>query len=160
MTKIRYKIIAKLYYEELKLRVSFVLKKIKLNYKPLSKMKQENGLVFIVEDDERFAGQLEKELISSGFSNIMKFHNGVHCLEQMSHNPYLILIDQSLPDMKGSFLVEKIKTQSKTVHTILLTEEKTGKGIIDAMKFGSAIILKGEDDVIEMLHENLAQMKN
>ena len=82
--------------------------------------------IVMIEDDEGHARLIEKNIRRAGISNEIKhFADGTTALEYLfnapegpSHNgPCMVLLDLNLPDMSGTSILEKIKSNDKLHRT-------------------------------------------
>lgn len=83
--------------------------------------------IVLVEDDPGHARLIEKNIRRAGVNNeIVHFENGTMALEHLFANgvaPTLVLLDLNLPDMSGTQILEKLKSNPGTKHVpvIVLT---------------------------------------
>jgi CheY-like chemotaxis protein len=82
--------------------------------------------IVMIEDDEGHARLIEKNIRRAGISNdIRHFVDGTSALEYLvnspdgpAHNgPSMVLLDLNLPDMSGTTILEKIKSDEKLHRT-------------------------------------------
>lgn len=72
--------------------------------------------IVMVEDDHGHAKLIEKNIRRANIANdIVHFDHGEAALEylfskEVGHNPLLILLDLNLPDMSGTDILEKVKS--------------------------------------------------
>ena len=87
---------------------------------------QQHVGIVMVEDDEGHARLIEKNIRRAGISNdIRHFMDGTTALDYLfndpsgpNHNgPALILLDLNLPDMSGTSILEKVKSDDKLKRT-------------------------------------------
>ncbi|HEX2793466.1 MAG TPA: response regulator [Croceicoccus sp.] len=87
---------------------------------------QQHVGIVMVEDDEGHARLIEKNIRRAGISNdIRHFMDGTTALDYLFndpsgpyHNgPALILLDLNLPDMSGTSILEKVKSDDKLKRT-------------------------------------------
>ena len=80
--------------------------------------------IIMIEDDEGHARLIEKNIRRAGISNdIHHFTDGTSALDYMFHapdgpthnGPALILLDLNLPDMSGTDILARIKSESSGV---------------------------------------------
>jgi CheY-like chemotaxis protein len=80
----------------------------------------------MVEDDEGHARLIEKNIRRAGISNAIRhFADGTSALEYMSNHdegpalngPALVLLDLNLPDMSGTDILAKIKSDDRLKRT-------------------------------------------
>ena len=94
--------------------------------------------IVMIEDDEGHARLIEKNIRRAGISNDIKhFVEGTSALEYLfdapegpAHNgPALVLLDLNLPDMSGTSILEKIKSDERLhatpVVVLTTTDDKT-----------------------------------
>ncbi len=89
--------------------------------------------IILVEDDPGHARLIEKNIRRAGVNNaITHFESGTAALEYLSgngHAPLLVLLDLNLPDMSGTQILAKLKsdTTTKQIPVIVLTttDDKT-----------------------------------
>jgi CheY-like chemotaxis protein len=94
--------------------------------------------IVMIEDDEGHARLIEKNIRRAGISNDVKhFLDGTSGLDYLfnspegpAHNgPALVLLDLNLPDMSGTAILEKIKSDERLHRTpvvvLTTTDDKT-----------------------------------
>ncbi len=83
--------------------------------------------IVLVEDDPGHARLIEKNIRRAGVNNeIVHFENGTAALDhlmQVGKIPTLVLLDLNLPDMSGTQILERLKSNGDTKHVpvIVLT---------------------------------------
>tara|TARA_R110000850_G_scaffold152114_10_gene275300 strand:+ start:3194 stop:6853 length:3660 start_codon:yes stop_codon:yes gene_type:complete len=74
------------------------------------------GVILIVEDDEKFAGLLARTVRQRGHQ-VAIAHNGAQALEiSFSQRLAAVLLDIGLPDMNGLDVLEQLKADSRTMN--------------------------------------------
>jgi CheY-like chemotaxis protein len=94
--------------------------------------------IVMIEDDEGHARLIEKNIRRAGISNsISHFTDGGTALDFLFHDangpalngPALVLLDLNLPDMSGTSILEKIKSDDRLRRTpvvvLTTTDDKT-----------------------------------
>lgn len=89
--------------------------------------------IVLVEDDPGHARLIEKNIRRAGVNNeITHFTNGTAGLDYLLSNgsaPALVLLDLNLPDMSGTQILEKLKSNNGTKHipviVLTTTDDKT-----------------------------------
>jgi CheY-like chemotaxis protein len=89
--------------------------------------------IVLVEDDPGHARLIEKNIRRAGVNNeITHFESGTAGLEYLLSNgsaPTLVLLDLNLPDMSGTQILEKLKSNNSTKHIPIIvlttTDDKT-----------------------------------
>ena len=92
-------------------------------------MKNENKIkLFLVDDDALFLKSLEIEFLQHGDFTIETFTTGELCLENLSHNPDVIILDYHLDGidknaMNGIEALDKIKASNPNIPVIMLSSQ-------------------------------------
>ena len=92
-------------------------------------MKNENKIkLFLVDDDALFLKSLEIEFLQHGDFTIETFRTGELCLENLSHNPDVIILDYHLDGidknaMNGIEALDKIKASNPDIPVIMLSSQ-------------------------------------
>jgi CheY-like chemotaxis protein len=89
--------------------------------------------IVLVEDDPGHARLIEKNIRRAGVNNeIIHFASGTASLEYLmadGSEPTLVLLDLNLPDMSGTQILEKLKSNDGTRHipviVLTTTDDKT-----------------------------------
>jgi CheY-like chemotaxis protein len=80
--------------------------------------------IVLIEDDPGHARLIEKNIRRAGVNNpIIHFENGTSGLEHLlgnGHAPTLVLLDLNLPDMSGTQILEKLKSNASTRHVPII----------------------------------------
>jgi CheY-like chemotaxis protein len=83
--------------------------------------------IVLVEDDPGHARLIEKNIRRAGVNNqIIHYASGTAALDHLMANgtaPTLVLLDLNLPDMSGTQILEKLKSEAstRTIPVIVLT---------------------------------------
>ena len=92
-------------------------------------MKNENKIkVFLVDDDAVFLKLLEIEFLQHADIAIETFATGELCMENLSHNPDIIILDYHLDGidktaMNGMETLDKIKAFSPDIPVVMLSSQ-------------------------------------
>jgi CheY-like chemotaxis protein len=91
-------------------------------------------IIVLVEDDPGHARLIEKNIRRAGVNNEIKhFENGTAALGhlmQIGKTPTLVLLDLNLPDMSGTQILERLKSNAETKHVpviVLTTTDDKGE---------------------------------
>jgi C4-dicarboxylate-specific signal transduction histidine kinase len=94
-------------------------------------------LVLVVEDDAALLKLIEMRLAASGYRTV-GVADGAAALAWLKHDsPSLILLDYSLPDMRGEQLVEQIQGQGRRVPFVVATGHGSESVAVEMMKRGA-----------------------
>jgi DNA-binding NtrC family response regulator len=92
-------------------------------------MKNENKIkLFLVDDDALFLKALEIEFLQHADFEIETFSTGELCLENLSRNPDVIILDYHLDDiytnaMNGIETLDKIKAYNPDIPVVMLSSQ-------------------------------------
>src|SRR6187455_1814443 len=91
-------------------------------------MKKEKIRIFLVDDDAVFLKSLEIQFLDHADFIIEKFSTGELCLESLSHNPDVIILDYHLDGidknaMNGIETLDKIKALNPDVPVVMLSSQ-------------------------------------
>jgi DNA-binding NtrC family response regulator len=91
-------------------------------------MKNEKIKLFLVDDDALFLKSLEIEFLQHGDFTIETFATGELCMENLSHNPDVIILDYLLDSihknaMNGLETLDKIKMFNPDIPVIMLSAQ-------------------------------------
>lgn len=123
----------------------------------ISALQTDPCTVWIVEDDERFGGELSKLInLSSGFTAERVFANCEDALARLEEDipPDILLMDIGLPGMSGIEGIRRVKAIAPATRVVMLTVFENADNIIRAIGAGaSGYLHKGSslDDIVESL---------
>ena len=91
-------------------------------------MKNNKTHLFLVDDDALFLKALEIEFIQKGDFEIETFATGELCMENITHNPDVIILDYQLDGitknaMNGITTLDKIKEYDPEIPVIMLSSQ-------------------------------------
>lgn len=91
-------------------------------------MKNDKILLFLVDDDAVFLKSLEIEFLQHADFDIKTFSSGELCLEKISQNPDVIILDYHLDGinknaMNGMETLDKIKTINPDIPVVMLSSQ-------------------------------------
>jgi len=113
-------------------------------------MNKDKIKLFLVDDDAVFLKLLEIEFLEHGDFLIETYPTGEICLENMSHNPDLIILDYRLDGisknaMNGIETLDKIKEYNPEIPVVMLSEQDKIEVAIDCMHhLASDYVVKSE----------------
>jgi DNA-binding NtrC family response regulator len=96
-------------------------------------------LLFLVDDDALFLKSLEIEFTENTESIIKTFPTGELCLENISQNPDVIILDYYLNSVdknaiNGLETLDRIKTANQTIPVIMLSSQDKIEVAVNCMK--------------------------
>jgi DNA-binding NtrC family response regulator len=102
-------------------------------------MKNENKIkLFLVDDDAVFLKSLEIEFLQHADFTIETFATGELCMENLSHNPDVIILDYHLDgidknSMNGMEVLDKIKAFNPDIPVVMLSSQDKIEVAINCM---------------------------
>jgi DNA-binding NtrC family response regulator len=106
--------------------------------------------IFLVDDDKLFLKSLEIEFIQQGDYNVRTFATGEQCIEHLSEQPDVIILDYHLDGieenaMNGIDTLEKIKAIDVNIPVVMLSSQDKIEIAVNCMhKKASDYIVKSE----------------
>lgn len=110
-------------------------------------------LIYSVEDDEDISLIINKTLTKQGFT-VKSFENGKKFLEQfMLETPDIVLLDLMLPDMSGSDIIKKIRSNQKydNVHIIVVSAKHMTIDKVENLDLGANDYIEKPFDLLELM---------
>ncbi len=93
--------------------------------------------LFLVDDDELILKSFSRHLKNLGFENIKTFDNGGAALNQLTENPFLVLLDYQMADLNGFEVLRKIKRYNPNTYVIMLSSQDDLQSAVNTLKFGA-----------------------
>lgn len=118
-----------------------------------SPFRDENMIIYVVEDDESILKLIEYALKSKGYT-VKTFETGQEFFQELEkRRPDLVLLDIMLPDIDGREILKRLKTNKdyEDLWTMMITAKDTEYDIINALDLGADDYLKKPFSVLELL---------
>jgi len=101
-------------------------------------MNSEKIKLFLVDDDAVFLKALEIEFLQHADFTIEAFSNGEHCVENLTHDPDVIILDYYLDGISkdainGIQTLDKIKSFNPDIPVVILSAQDKIEVAIDCM---------------------------
>ena len=102
-------------------------------------MNEKKILLFLVDDDPLFLKSLEIEFSQNTESAIMTFATGEKCLENLSRNPDIVILDYYLNSVdknaiNGLEILDRIKTANPLIPVVMLSSQDKIEVSVNCMK--------------------------
>ena len=102
-------------------------------------MNEKKILLFLVDDDPLFLKSLEIEFSQNTESAIMTFATGEKCLENLSRNPDIVILDYYLNSVdknaiNGLEILDRIKTANPLIPVVMLSSQDKIEVAVNCMK--------------------------
>lgn len=110
-------------------------------------------LIYSVEDDVDISLIINKTLTKQGFT-VKSFENGKKFLEQFKlETPDIVLLDLMLPDMSGSDIIKKIRSNQKydNVHIIVVSAKHMTMDKVENLDLGADDYIEKPFDLLELM---------
>lgn len=110
-------------------------------------------LIYSVEDDEDISLIINKTLTKQGFT-VKSFENGKKFLEQFKlETPDIVLLDLMLPDMSGSDIIKKIRSNQKydNAHIIVVSAKHMTIDKVENLDLGADDYIEKPFDLLELM---------
>jgi C4-dicarboxylate-specific signal transduction histidine kinase len=108
-------------------------------------------LILVVEDDAALLKLIEKRLRASGFHAVIA-KDGASALDWLNRDsPDLMLLDYSLPDMRGEQLIEHLHAQGRNIPFVVATGHGNERVAVEMMKRGAIDYLVKNATFMELL---------
>lgn len=99
--------------------------------------KENDSLIFVVEDNRVYNKLIVSYLKSNKFTNVMAFYSGEDAINNLTRNPDIIIQDFLLDGMNGIDVLKKAKEIGSDVEFIFLSGQDNIDVAINTMKYGA-----------------------
>lgn len=129
-------------------------------------MKNENKiLIFLVDDDALYLKSLEIEFLQSAEYEIKTFATGELCLESLSQNPDIIVLDYYLNGIDknaidGLETLDRIKKENQSVPVIMLSSQDKIEVAVNCMKHKAIDYIVKSETAFLRLNKTIAEVIN
>jgi DNA-binding NtrC family response regulator len=115
--------------------------------------------LFLVDDDEFSLNMYHQHLLNLGYTDITLFSNGSSCLNNLSHQPGIIILDQEMDDLSGISVLKKVKGFNPDIYVILLSGTDDHELLIRSIKYGAFDFITKDTGQLEKMTSVLAQIQ-
>jgi len=115
--------------------------------------------IFVVEDNEWYNRLLVHNLSLNPDFEVISYHSGWDCLNNLDKNPDLITLDFRLPDLSGMEVLKRIKQHSYETQVILISEQDDIDVVVDLLKEGAYDYIVKSNDIKERLHNTILNIR-
>lgn len=124
--------------------------------------------LFLVDDDAVFMRNLEKELLETADFEIITFSTGELCLEQINHNPDVVILDYelnavNLDAMNGIDILDEILAFNPAIPVIMLSSQDEINVAVNCMHHDAFdYVVKSETSFLrlQMIMTTIFQLKS
>jgi DNA-binding NarL/FixJ family response regulator len=119
-----------------------------------------NKLIFFVDDDKMMLNLMEYTFKCKDGFEVKSYLSGEECVENLSLNPQLIVLDYILTDdesnaMSGLDTLKEITRQNNNIPVIILSREKSNSLIEKFIDYGAKRYIIKDDFFIDTLIETI-----
>ena len=105
-----------------------------------------NHKCFIVDDDAFTANLFSKVVSDYGYTDVTMFSSGVDALNQLHHQPKVILLDIQMDKLNGFEVLKKIKRVIPDTYIIMVSGQEDMKMALDTLRYGALdYVIKNEN---------------
>jgi DNA-binding NtrC family response regulator len=115
--------------------------------------------IFIVEDDEWYAEILSYHLSLNPDYAVEVFHTAQDFLNNLHRRPALVTLDYSLPDMTGSELLKRIKSQMPEIPVVMISGQEDIATAVKLLKEGAYDYIVKDDDAKERIWNTVLHIR-
>jgi two-component system response regulator AtoC len=115
--------------------------------------------IFIVEDDPWYGGILEYHLSLNPDYELFRFETAKDCLAHLSLKPDLVTLDYSLPDGKGTEVLQKIKQFNPDIPVIIISAQENITTVVDLLKSGASDYFTKDDHTKDLLWNAIIRIR-
>ena len=106
----------------------------------------------LVADDDNVVQRLSRSALESAGFTVSSAYNGRECIEKIQEQrPHLLLLDQMMPEMSGTEVLEWIKEQNMAFPVVMITAGGSEKLAVEVMKMGAYDYVKKPLNVDQLI---------
>ncbi len=122
-------------------------------------------LLFLVDDDALYLKSLEIEFLQSDEYEIKTFATGELCLESLSQNPDIIVLDYYLNGVDGNAIngletLDRIKNENHQVPVIMLSSQDKIEVAVNCMKHKAIDYIVKSETAFLRLNKTITEVLN
>jgi two-component system, NtrC family, response regulator AtoC len=115
-------------------------------------MKEDNSVkIFVVEDNDWYNRLLVHTLSLNPDYEVKSFLNGKDFLACLHELPDIVTLDYRLPDLTGTEILKRIKSEHPEIQVILISEQDDINTVVDLLKLGAKDYIIKSNDIRDRL---------
>lgn len=122
-------------------------------------MEKEHFKIFVVEDNEYYNRLLVHHLSMNPEYEVKGFLTGRELLNSLHESPDVVTLDYSLPDIKGTDLLRRIRQRDESTEVIVISGQEDIQTAIDLLREGAFDYLVKNDDIQPRLHNAIQKIR-
>lgn len=107
--------------------------------------------IFVVEDNDWYNRLLVHTLSLNPDYQVVSFFNGKDFLDHLHECPDIVSLDYRLPDMTGTDLLKRIKSDYPNIQVILISEQEDINTVVELLKLGAKDYIIKSNDIRDRL---------
>lgn len=119
-----------------------------------------NHPIVILEDDVFYSKMLKNFLLNQNFENIQLFHDEAACLEKISLEPTLYLLDYGLRTMTGLDVMQQIMQKNPNANFVYISGQDYSAIALKVMRMGAVDYIEKNRHALYHLKNTLDKIKN
>lgn len=113
--------------------------------------KNEDLVIFVVEDDPTYIKFLKYVLDLNPDFKVKYFDNGKDCIAHLHENPAVITLDYSLPDISGEEVLKEINEQCPSSNVIIISSQEKIGTAVSLLKLGAYDYITKDEETKDRL---------
>ncbi len=93
--------------------------------------------IFVVEDNELYAKMMKHHLSLNPDNEVVVFHDGKECLNNLHLKPNAIFLDYSLPEFTGIEVLRKIKQRHPEIPVVIVSGQEDVSTAVELLREGA-----------------------
>jgi len=115
--------------------------------------------IFVV-DDDRFHLEIMRQVLSAqGIEEITCLESGVDCLNEIHHNPDVILLDHQMDVYSGFETLRKIKRHNPNIFVVMVSAQEDIDTAVATLKHGAFDYIRKNERLEENIKSTLSSME-
>ena len=100
--------------------------------------------IFIVDDDEVTAEIHRQHLLNLGCTDVTVFSSGLDCINALTDEPQIVLLDHNMEHLSGIEVLRKIKRFDPNIYVVFISGQEDIETAVSSLKYGAFdYIVKG-----------------
>jgi DNA-binding NtrC family response regulator len=114
--------------------------------------------LFLVDDDVFSLNMYQQHLLNLGYTDITLFTDGSSCLNNLEHQPGIIILDQEMGNICGISVLKKVKGFNPDIYVILLSGTDDNELLLRSIRYGAFDFITKDAGQLEKMTSVLDQI--
>lgn len=115
--------------------------------------------IFLVDDNNFSLHLYQQHLRKEGFQDIHLFEDGHTCLNNLTLQPQIIILDHGLPDMSGLEVLRRIKRLNPDIYVVMLSGQSDLMVAVESLKHGAFDYIMKDNNELDKLSDVLMRIE-